>query len=201
MGAFMKGLCKLADALAAASASLQANSGSAAAAAAAVAASGTAEAGAEPAADQHATLWSELAAAKERMDSETKELAALADSQQSRETMDRLAALVCHAAGALQRFWALPEQQAEASMQLARAAAARSCANLRCPNLGLGGSPGAGEGRGCMRCSGCRTVWFCSAGCSQAGWRSAGGGHRLVCEQLAAERAARAAQAEPTATA
>ena len=45
-----------------------------------------------------------------------------------------------------------PEQHAEAQLVLAQAAATRSCAYLRCANLGGEGGPAAGEGAGSMRC-------------------------------------------------
>jgi hypothetical protein len=59
------------------------------------------------------------------------------------------------AAAALHRFWALPAQAAADRLALACAAAARSCANLRCPTVSLEGGPGARQGVGCKRCSGC----------------------------------------------
>ena len=45
-----------------------------------------------------------------------------------------------------------PEQHADAQLALAQAAATRSCAYLRCANLGGGGGPAAGEGVGSQRC-------------------------------------------------
>lgn len=72
------------------------------------------------------------------------------------------------AAAALHRYWALPEQAAADRLALARAAAARSCADLRCPNVSLEGGPGAGEGVGCQRCGGCAAVW-CAAGAEPSG--------------------------------
>lgn len=63
------------------------------------------------------------------------------------------------AAAALHRRWALPCYVAAEWHELARAAAARSCANLRFPNVSLEGGPDAGEGVGCKRCGGCGAVW------------------------------------------
>ena len=59
----------------------------------------------------------------------------------------------------LQQVWELAEQQEAARLQTARAAAARSCAYVRCANLGGGGGPAAGEGSGSSRCSACRVAW------------------------------------------
>ena len=55
-------------------------------------------------------------------------------------------------ATALLDWWRQPEQEAGMRLQLARAAAARSCAYLRCANLGAADGPAAGEGVGSMRC-------------------------------------------------
>ena len=59
----------------------------------------------------------------------------------------------------LQQVWELPEQQEAARVQAAQVAATRSCAYLRCANLGSGGGPAAGEGSGSSRCSACRVAW------------------------------------------
>ena len=92
-----------------------------------------------------------------------------------------------HAAAALQRWWAEPQQAAAARLLLAKAAAARSCANLRCVNLaGFRGGPAAGQGTGCLKCSGCRSVWYCCTACSTANWRA--GGHKQACKALAEAR-------------
>lgn len=69
---------------------------------------------------------------------------------------------------ALQEWWALPDQVAAAGLEAARAAATRSCANLRCPNLGLEGGAAAGQGVGCKRCSGCLVSYYCG------GWEGLG---------------------------
>ena len=87
----------------------------------------------------------------------------------------------------LQQYWQLPEQQAAARLELAQAAASRSCAYLACANLGGSGGPAAGEGEGSKKCSVCR-VSYCGEACSHADWRA--GGHRKVCQALAAERQA-----------
>ncbi|KAL4440126.1 hypothetical protein ABPG75_003127 [Micractinium tetrahymenae] len=114
-------------------------------------------------------------------------------SSQMAQASVRLLPTMLRLGAAMQRWCDTPRFQAAARLELARAAAARSCADLRCPNVGLEGGPGAGEGRGCKRCSGCRAVWYCSAACSKADWRSAGGGHKWTCEQLAAEQQAQQA--------
>ena len=48
--------------------------------------------------------------------------------------------------------WALLEQPAVRQLEAAQAAATRSCAYLRCANLGGEGGPFAGQGVGSMRC-------------------------------------------------
>ncbi|KAL4424844.1 hypothetical protein ABPG77_011094 [Micractinium sp. CCAP 211/92] len=93
-------------------------------------------------------------------------------------------------AALLLQHWARPEQVAANRLAVAQAAASRSCADLRCTNVELEGRPGAGKGRGCKRCSGCRAVYYCGTACSRADWRA---GHRLVCAQLGAARQAAAA--------
>ncbi|KAL4421310.1 hypothetical protein ABPG75_010601 [Micractinium tetrahymenae] len=87
-------------------------------------------------------------------------------------------------ADVLLSWYRQPAQLAATRLELARAAAARSCAHLRCPNLVLEGGPAAGQGTGCKRCGRCRAVYYCGIGCSHANWRS----HRKVCAALAAER-------------
>ena len=59
----------------------------------------------------------------------------------------------------LQQVWDLPEQQEAARLATAQVAATRSCAYLRCANVGGGGGPAAGEGDGSSRCSACRVAW------------------------------------------
>ena len=88
-------------------------------------------------------------------------------------------------AAALLAHW---EQSApaEENVELAQAATARSCAYLRCTNLGLEGGPAAGQA-GSLKCSGCRAAQYCSTACSHADWRA---GHRRVCKALAAARQA-----------
>jgi hypothetical protein len=87
----------------------------------------------------------------------------------------------------LQEHFERPQQQAVVRLELARIAATRSCAYLRCSNLAAGGGPAAGEGDGSKKCSACRAVWYCGECCSHADWRA---GHRRVCKALAAERQA-----------
>lgn len=55
-------------------------------------------------------------------------------------------------ASALLAWWKRREAKPAAMLELAQAAAARSCAYLRCANLGGEGGPGAGQGVGSMRC-------------------------------------------------
>ncbi len=56
------------------------------------------------------------------------------------------------AATALLAWWRRPEAQQAAALELAQAAAARSCVYLRCANLGGEGGPAAGQGAGSQRC-------------------------------------------------
>ena len=92
---------------------------------------------------------------------------------------------------------ALPEAQAAAQLELAQAAAARSCANLACAQLELPGGPAAGQGEHSRRCSGCRAAWYCDEACSRADWKSAQAlpSHKRVCKQLAEARQAARQQA------
>ncbi len=62
-------------------------------------------------------------------------------------------------ATALQAYWGRPAQQQTDQLELAKAAAARSCANLGCANLGGEGGPAAGEGADCKRCRCVGLVW------------------------------------------
>ena len=68
-----------------------------------------------------------------------------------------------------------PERYAEAQLALVQAAATRSCAYLRCANLGGEGGPAAGQGAGSMRCrsalkwGGRVLVWRCGAGVEHRG--------------------------------
>ena len=55
-------------------------------------------------------------------------------------------------AGAVQALWQRPEAQQEQQLEAAQAAATRSCAYLRCANLGGEGGPAGGEGVGSKRC-------------------------------------------------
>ena len=55
-------------------------------------------------------------------------------------------------AAALLEWWRRPAAQQVAALELAQAAAYRSCAYLRCANLGGEGGPAAGEGLGSLRC-------------------------------------------------
>ena len=53
---------------------------------------------------------------------------------------------------ALLNWWRRPTAQQEQQLEAAQAAAARSCAYLRCTNLGSSGGPAAGQGEGSQRC-------------------------------------------------
>ena len=61
-------------------------------------------------------------------------------------------------AALMQQYYALPAVAAERQLALAQAAAGRSCAYLRCANLGGEGGPAAGQGTGSMRCR-CDVGW------------------------------------------
>ena len=58
----------------------------------------------------------------------------------------------CRLATALQAWWGRPSQQQADQLEVATAAAVRSCAYLRCANLGGEGGPAAGAGAGSKRC-------------------------------------------------
>ena len=88
-------------------------------------------------------------------------------------------------AALVEAFYQQPEQRAAAALELAQAAATRSCANLRCPNVGSEGREA--EGRLNRRCSACRAVRYCCRECSVMDWRA---GHKRVCGALAAAVAA-----------
>ena len=60
--------------------------------------------------------------------------------------------LVRSLATALLEYWRRPEAAEAGQLELAQAAAARSCAYLRCANLECEGGPAAGEGTGAKRC-------------------------------------------------
>ena len=71
------------------------------------------------------------------------------------QVVEQLQAVVHHTVQlghALLAWWNRPEAQPEQQLELAQAAAARSCAYLRCGNLGGEGGPAAGQGVGSMRC-------------------------------------------------
>ena len=61
-------------------------------------------------------------------------------------------------AALMQQYYALPAVAAERQLAVAQAAAGRSCAYLRCANLGGEGGPAAGQGAGSMRCRWARRV-------------------------------------------
>ncbi len=60
--------------------------------------------------------------------------------------------LLQHAAALMQQYHTLPAVEEERQLAVAQAAAGRSCAYLRCANLGGEGGPTAGQGAGSMRC-------------------------------------------------
>ena len=60
--------------------------------------------------------------------------------------------LATRLAPVLQDWWSSREQRKEAALRLAQAAARRSCAYLRCANLGGEGGPAAKQGVGSSRC-------------------------------------------------
>ena len=67
-------------------------------------------------------------------------------------TAQRLCAASLRLAAALLDYWQQPEQAAAGQLEAAQVAAARSCAYLRCANLGGQGGPAAGQGEGSARC-------------------------------------------------
>ena len=78
-------------------------------------------------------------------------------------------------AAALWAWHQQPEQQAEHRLALARAAAGRACAYLRCANLAGEGGPAAGQGAGSSKCSACRMTWrACQASVEAASHPGAG---------------------------
>ena len=72
-------------------------------------------------------------------------LEGLSDVHGTEQLLQRMAAL-------MQQYYALPAVAAERQLAVAQAAAGRSCAYLRCANLGGEGGPAAGQGVGSMRC-------------------------------------------------
>lgn len=55
-------------------------------------------------------------------------------------------------ASVVDQYQALPGPSLAILCEVATAAAGRSCAYLRCPNVEAGGGPAAGQGTGSMRC-------------------------------------------------
>ena len=96
-----------------------------------------------------ADLTARLAAARQRL---VALVAACKPKQLLRRIVEEVQPAASELAAALQAFWQLPEQRAAAELALAQAAAGRSCAYLRCANLGGEGGPAAGEGVGSQRC-------------------------------------------------
>jgi hypothetical protein len=112
----------------------------------------------------------------------------------SRSTSEAVQAaddMLAHAnsvAASIGRSWEATGQAAQQRLEDAQAAATRSCAYLACANLASEVGPAVGEGKGSLRCSGCKTAWYCSTAGSHADWRA--GAHRHVCKALAAAWAA-----------
>ncbi|PRW58171.1 SYS1-like protein [Chlorella sorokiniana] len=104
------------------------------------------------------------------------------------ENLDSLSQTATALGVSMQQCWEQCGEAAQARVEIAQAAAARSCACLACCTF-VGGGPAAGEGKGRKRCSGCHTAWYCSAECQQRAWKVEG--HRQACKALAAARAAR----------
>jgi hypothetical protein len=100
-------------------------------------------------------------------------------------------------ADALLAWQQRPEQLEAERLELAQAQALRSCAYLRCPNVGAGGGMMAGQGGGGKLCSGCRVAWYCDTACSHADWRA--GGHKRACAALGAARPLEQQQARSSA--
>ena len=79
-------------------------------------------------------------------------LAATAPEQLLSAFAEQVQPAAAELAAALHAYWQLPEQRAAAELALAQAAAGRSCAYLRCANLGAEGGAATGEGVGSKRC-------------------------------------------------
>ena len=114
-------------------------------------------------------------------------MAPAANPVQQLQAQQSILLLARQLADTLQAWWETPDQQRQARLELAQAAALRGCAYLACPNAGAGGALTAGAQEGASRCSGCRVVWYCDTACSHADWAA---GHRRVCKHLGAARAA-----------
>ncbi|PRW55939.1 ubiquitin carboxyl-terminal hydrolase 18-like [Chlorella sorokiniana] len=155
----------------------------------------TAEAAAETASPAQFAEW--LAAAADQLQRLGRERSTAHLYRQLLPTfVDAVMPLAQSMAAALLDWWRRPAAQQGQQLEAAQAAAARSCAYLRCANLGGGGGPAAGQGEGSQRCSVCRAVWYCNTACSHADWRA---GHRRVCKALGAARAAEKAARRQTA--
>ena len=96
-----------------------------------------------------ADLAARLSQASERLGAV---LAAQPPEQLPQRFADQVQPAASELVAALQAYWQLPQQRAAADLALAQAAATRSCAYLRCANLGAEGGPEAGEGVGSQRC-------------------------------------------------
>ena len=81
----------------------------------------------------------------EQLRQAAQQLPGLGNPQETEQLLQRAAAL-------MHQYYALPAVVAELRLAVAQAAAGRSCAYLRCANLGGEGGPAAGQGVGSMRC-------------------------------------------------
>ena len=79
-------------------------------------------------------------------------LGSLPPPSEQTSQLHKLLLPAAHLAALMQQYYALPAVEAERELALAQAAAGRSCAYLRCANLGCEGGPVAGQGCGSMRC-------------------------------------------------
>ena len=85
-----------------------------------------------------------------------------------------------------------PARQAQLAVEAAEALATRPCAHACCTSIA--GPSEAATPRGKL-CSGCRRVRYCGPRCQKADWQA----HKAACRELARQRAASSALAEPAA--
>ena len=96
-------------------------------------------------------------------------LAASANAAEHRLRQQQLLQAASELAGLVQQWQALPAVKKAGRLALARAAAARSCAYLRCANVVGEGGPAAGQGMGGKKCR--RGVWGgCRGVVGEWGW-------------------------------
>ena len=101
-----------------------------------------------------ADLAEEAARSAEEMLAQQLALASIVSSSpmQMAEWLQELVPAAERAAAVVKRHQGLPELAQARQLELARAAAGRSCAYLHCSNLQAGGGPAAGQGEGSLRC-------------------------------------------------